>query len=97
MHKSAYVEPDLGPKRLVIRLEDNPLGSTVEALLYEKGRTSDWNILPLRCQAIVALQSARAPYHAAHSRHGSQAVYAQLIQLAVLVIGQRHAQLRHAH
>src|SRR5262249_46993886 len=33
LHEGADVEPDLGPERLVVRLEDHPLRAAEEALL----------------------------------------------------------------
>src|SRR5262249_8828565 len=55
LHKRADVEADLRPQRLVVRLEDHPLRAAIQALLDEKGRAADGNVLPFRGQAVVTL------------------------------------------
>ena len=96
VHERADVQTNLRPQSLVIRLEDHPLRAAIETFLDEQRRATDGNVFPFRCEAIIAHARARSPRHAACRRHGSKAIDAQLIQLAVLQIGQSHAQTRHS-
>src|ERR1043166_9080631 len=61
VHERAEVQADLRPERLVVRLEDHPLRAAVETLFEIERQAADRNVLPLRGQAVVALQRARAP------------------------------------
>src|SRR5262249_6223550 len=96
LHERANVEPDLRPKRLVVRLEDHPLRAAIKALFDEERRAPHWDVFPLGSQAVGAVQGARAPYHATDDRKRPQAVDAEWIQFAVFIVRQRHTQLWNA-
>ena len=74
MHEGAEVEPDLRPKRLVVRLEDDPLGPAVKRFLDEERHPPHRNVFPLGGEPVAAFQGARAPNHAARSGHSAQAI-----------------------
>src|SRR5437763_7350398 len=90
LHEGAEVQPDLRPERLVVRLEHDPLGTAVHALLEEQRRAPDRHVLPLRGEHVRALQRARAPGDPADDGERAQAVDAERVQLAVLGVGKRH-------
>src|SRR5215210_2200472 len=74
VHESADVQPDLRPQRLVVRLEDDPLGAAVEALFEVEGEATHGNVFPFRGETVRALSSARSPDHPARGRHGAEAI-----------------------
>src|SRR5262249_31992225 len=94
LHERADVEPDLRPKRLVVRLEDHPLRAAIKALFDEERRAPHRDVFPLGSQAVRPVERARAPNHAADDRERTQAIQAPRIQFPVLVVGQRDAQGR---
>src|SRR3954471_4490139 len=87
VHERTHVEPDGGPQRLVVGLEDHPLGAPVEALLDEQRRAAHRHVLPLAGQAVVTLAGPGAPDDGAEPGEGAQAVDAQGIEPAVLQVG----------
>src|SRR4051812_22710754 len=46
LHERADVEADLGPERLVVGLEDDPLRAAEEALLDVEGQATDGDVFP---------------------------------------------------
>jgi hypothetical protein len=79
-------------QRLIVRLEDNPLRAAVEALLDEQGQAADGHVLILIGQQVGAAQGARAPDDAADDGEAAQAVDAQRVEHAVLLVGQHQLQ-----
>ena len=69
LHECADVQSDLCPKRLIVRLKDNPLCPTIEAFLEKERRPPDRDIFPLGSEPVVALQRARPPNDAAGGGH----------------------------
>ena len=80
VHERADVQPDLRPQRLVVRLEDHPLGAAVQALLEEQREPPDRDVLPLRGQLVGAVERARAPADVAEDREVAQAVDAERVE-----------------
>ena len=68
LHEGADVQPDLRPERLVVRLEHDPLGAAVQALLEEQGEPPDRDVLVLVRLDVGAAQRPRAPDHAPGDR-----------------------------
>ena len=66
-HEGVEVEADLGPERLVVRLEHDPLGAAVQRLLEEQREPADRDVLPLRAEVVEAVHRARAPVDDARS------------------------------
>src|SRR6266540_2229507 len=93
VHERPHVEPDLRPQRLVVRLEDDPLGTAVEALLEEEREATNRDVLPLGCLRVGAVERASAPGDVAVDRERAQTVCAQRVEHAVLGIGQNVRQL----
>src|SRR5689334_22020095 len=52
LHKSADVEANLGPERLIIWLEHHPLRAAIQALFDKQGRPTNRDVLPLRGESI---------------------------------------------
>src|SRR5690606_1426016 len=61
LHEGADVQADLGPERLVVRLEDDPLRSAEQRLLDEQGSAANRNVLPVGGDEIGAFERPRAP------------------------------------
>src|SRR4029077_4876296 len=76
LHECADVEPDLGPKRLIVRLKDTPLCAAIERFLEKQRRPPYGNVLPFRRESVASFQSACAPDNAARCRHRAKAVNA---------------------
>src|SRR5437016_9593216 len=87
MHERADVEANLGPERLVIGLEYNPLRAAIETLFDVKRGPPHRYILPFGSQPIIALQRARAPNNASSRNHRAQAIDAQPVEFTILGIG----------
>ena len=64
----------------------------IQALLDVQREAADRNVFVFVGQQIGAAQRARAPNHAADDRKRAQAVDAERIEHAVLVVGQAHGQ-----
>src|SRR5215210_6776475 len=89
LHEGAHVEPDLRPERLVVPLEDDPLGAAVQALLDEEREPPDRHVLPLRGELVGADERPRAPDDGAEDGERPQAVEAERIERAVLGVRER--------
>ena len=74
LHERADVEPDLRPKRLIVRLKNNPLCAAKEALLEKERRPPDRDVFPLGSESVIALQRPRAPNDPAAGWHGAQTI-----------------------
>ena len=88
MHESTDIQADLAPERLVVGLENDPLGAVIQTGLKEQRQPPDGNVFPLRTGLVVTLQGARAPHHVAVNSELSQAIDALDVQIAVFQVGQ---------
>src|SRR6266542_2088360 len=91
---SYFVRP--GDLRLVVRLEDDPLQTALQARLDEERGSADRQVLPLAGQFVRPLPRPRAPDDGADDREGAETIHADLVQIAILVVGQRNRQPLHA-
>src|SRR3972149_7063290 len=72
-HEGAQVLADLGPERLVVRFENNPLRAAEERLLQEEGEAADRNVLPFGGEVVIDGQGAAPPAAARGIGAGHQA------------------------
>src|SRR5215212_1907391 len=96
LHEGADVEPDLGPQRLVVRLEHDPLRPAVQALLDVEREPPDRHVFPLRRELVGADQRAGAPDDGAEDGEGAQAVQPERVERAVLRVRERHREASRA-
>ena len=95
-HERADVHADLRPQRLVVRLEDHPLGPAIEGLFEEQRHAADRNVSPIRIAGVVeACDGARAPDQIS-GWHTPQAIHCQGIQYAVLLVGENDFKIEYA-
>src|SRR5215207_9576771 len=92
LHERADVEPDLGPQRLVVALEHDPLRAAVEALFDEECEPPDGHVLPLRRELVGADERPRSPDDGAEDGKRPQAVQPERVERAVLRIRERDRQ-----
>src|SRR3972149_6684674 len=91
-HEGAQVLADLGPERLVVRFENNPLRAAEERLLQEEGEAADRNVLPFGGEVVIAVQGARPPADQA-AGEAAQGVDAVLVENAVLLVREVYLQV----
>jgi Penicillin binding protein transpeptidase domain len=60
-HEHADVAAEPGPQALVVRLENSPLDSAVDALLEIQRQAADRNVFPLRVACVVSVECPGAP------------------------------------
>src|SRR5215213_1388749 len=88
LHESSDVQANLRPERLVIRLEDDPLGPAIEALFKEEDQTPYGHVLVVVGELVGAAQGARAPHDSPGDGKGPQAVDGYGVEHSVFRIGQ---------
>src|SRR5262249_35307017 len=76
-HKSANIESEARPQRLIIGLKYRPLNTVVDAHAQEDRYASHRNIAPRS----VAADRTRSPNNQAASRHGANHIYQNRIEL----------------
>src|SRR5215207_3906969 len=84
-HEGRDVEPQRGPQRLVVRLEDGPLDAVVDALLQVDGGAADGDVTPLRVGARG--EGARAPGDDARRGEVADDVDADGVEEVLLHVG----------
>src|SRR6266542_50719 len=86
LHKGADIQPDLRVQRLVIRFENYPFETAIQALFYEQRQAANRNVLIFTSKAVIAIHRACAPVDDA-VRKDTYSVHGSWVQDAVLVIG----------
>src|SRR5205814_8883400 len=95
VHERTDVETNLGPQRLVIRLEHDPFRPPEQALFDEQSHSANREVFPFARKSIGADERARSPDHIAVHREIAQAVDAQRIETAILRIRQADGEFAH--
>src|SRR5207249_3061617 len=69
VHERADIEPNLRPQRLIIRLEDHPLRSTIKTFLDVESRAPHRDVFPFGREPVIALQRACSPNYSSCGWH----------------------------
>src|ERR1700741_3643462 len=80
LHEGTDIEANLGPERFIVRLEDDPLRSPVEAFFDKQSESPDGNVFIVVRHLIGAIESAGSPTDRAVDREIAQAVDGQRIE-----------------